>query len=1110
MLSIHNIRSIAKYESKTLTRSWFFRIFALLSIIFLLMFNIGTLSSVGDEQWILRAMPSSIPYGNLLLLNVAQAIISVFLAADFLKRDKKLDTTETIYMRSMSNAEYVLGKTWGNLKVFIGLNLVILLMVLIFNLTADTHVVWSAYAIYFGLISLPTLIFIMGLSFLLMSLLKNQALTFVLLLGYIAGTIFFLQNKFYFLFDYMTFNIPLFRSDIVGFGNMETILIHRGIYLFLGLSFICFTIYLLQRLPQSRIFNQFSLIFGILFLGIGGSMGYKYVSNILANEEQKANMIELNNEYGEAARLTVDSHYIDLKQRPDGYEATSTIKGVPIKAGKQLVFSLNPKLNVSAVKQQGADVKFERKSHLLLVDTKSNFAVGDTINLEIKYAGGIDEDICYADIDLEKRLEKTGEFVFNIDKRFAFATPEYLLVTPEVYWYPIAGVTYSTKHATWYHKDFIDFKLTVEPLPGLMAVSSGKIDSLDKKIQFTPEHRLPQLALSIGNYDRKAVEIDSMTFSVWHFKGHDYFVNALPEIKDTIPSIIRDRFNDFKRNINLEYPYSEFSLVEVPIQFKSYERIWTSMQETTQPGMVFFPEMGASNRYADLKKRWKRDKKRSRRWRNENLTDAEYQVRTLNNFLGTFTRKEGRNQWKRKKGGDFSVTETANPFYQFPQFYDYCYNLNSDEWPITNRILEAYMKSSNNTGGRGSDWRRDMNGASEDEKANMLLLNNSFAELLTDKDQKQYIDNVINLKGDVLFSLIKAQAGEEAFDEFLKSLLDEFKFNNLTIKIFNERLEQKFNISLTSYMNKWFSEKALPRFITSVPEAVKVKDGDEVRTRVNLRITNDSPTNGVVKLSFRFGGGRNRGGGSIETVDKLVVLAGNQTKELYYMLDNAPRGVQVNTMVSGNLPAVVNHRFGKIEKNKKAIRIESETVIDEKVDLAATNEIIVDNEDKEFSTDGFAEESLLRKWIVSNSNNDDQFKYKGYVPWRAPVNWTLTTNSGFFGKFVRSAHFIKAGTGDKKAIWKMPVKEAGYYDLYYHVHKDQTFRWNRNQKGEYHFTIFTDDGKEEQALEIHNCEDGWSHLGAFYFSPENAKIVLDNNTELRTVIADAVKLVKQD
>ena len=159
MISLHNILSIAKYERTTLLRSWFFRIFGVLSLLVLFGMNFGMIIEGGGQQgWAIRSIPSAIPYFNLLILNVAQAIIAVFLASDFLKRDKKLDTTEVIYMRSMTNGEYVIGKTWGNLQVFLVLNIAVVAMAFIFNLLAqDTAVNFASYGIYLVLISVPTL-----------------------------------------------------------------------------------------------------------------------------------------------------------------------------------------------------------------------------------------------------------------------------------------------------------------------------------------------------------------------------------------------------------------------------------------------------------------------------------------------------------------------------------------------------------------------------------------------------------------------------------------------------------------------------------------------------------------------------------------------------------------------------------------------------------------------------------------------------------------------------------------------------------------------------------------------------------------------------------------
>ena len=112
-MNIHNISTISRYETKLLRRSWLFRIFAILSLLVIVFFHMGTQSNLGWFEWVMVAMPSSIPFVNIYLFNIAQSVIAIFLAGSFLKRDKKLDTAEVIYVRPMSNADYIVGKTWG-------------------------------------------------------------------------------------------------------------------------------------------------------------------------------------------------------------------------------------------------------------------------------------------------------------------------------------------------------------------------------------------------------------------------------------------------------------------------------------------------------------------------------------------------------------------------------------------------------------------------------------------------------------------------------------------------------------------------------------------------------------------------------------------------------------------------------------------------------------------------------------------------------------------------------------------------------------------------------------------------------------------------------------
>lgn len=1069
----------------------------------------------GGEGWAIRAIPSAIPYFNLLILNVAQAIIAVFLASDFLKRDKKLDTTEVIYMRSMTNGEYVIGKTLGNMQVFMILNIAVVIMALIFNsLAQGTSINWISYAAYLLLISIPTLVFIMGLSFLLMSIIRNQAITFVLVLGYIGITLFLLQAKYYYIFDYMAFNIPMLRSEVVGFGNLALILAHRGIYFGLGISFIFLTIFLLKRLPQSEAMTYFSLFFGLAFMAGSGYLAYNHISHFKQTDKQRAEIVELNNKYVEEPVATILTDHLQVEHKGNAIDvkAKLTVKNNNQETINKLIFSLNGGLKISEIKIDGNTTPFLRDMHLIIISDKVNLQPGDSAVVEFSYAGGIDETYCYLDIDEEVFQEKYGKFVINVDKRYAFVTENYVLLTSEANWYPKTGVTYSSKDVSWHQPQFVDYSLRVKTTEGLQAISQGKIDETSAgEFNFENKTPLTQLSLTIGNYKHLKMEQDSTEFGVWYFDGHNYFSDLFPESKDTINSIIAERFEDFKRIYNLDYDSPRFSLVEVPAQFKTYERMWTSIQEVVQPEQVFIPEKGFIMREADFKHQKERVAKYGRRGgRDSDMTDQDKELRVLEEFLRLFT-TEIETDRNFQRGGQMEVEQKANPFFIFPMLYNFQNNIQSNKWPITNRIFEAYLK------GQKMDMRSmfmsNMNGESADVIANIALQDMTFEEILADPDQKDIVNNVIKLKGDLLFSMIQWKAGQEEFENFLRQVLNENKYTNISFEEFDRQIYNKFGIDLIPLMDNWFKEKALPGYLVSPIKAVKVKSGDAMKTMVTVKITNFSNIEGIVKLSFRMGGGpgsrggRGGGMGGSDMIDNLIYLEANQTKDLSYLLDGAPRMVILNTMTSKNIPQTIMEFFREVDEDLKVQPWEGEKITDIPVQTKLPNETIVDNEDDGFEVTVNENTSLLEKLIVKDE--EKKRKYEGINWWRPPMNWTATTNDSFYGEYVLSAYYIKGGEGDMKATWNVPVKKPGYYDVYYHFYKSRSFgRDRKDEKGSYTFTIYGEDGPEEAILENQAAEQGWNHLGSFYFSSDKAVIELSNKTDLRFVFADAVKIVE--
>lgn len=1086
-------RTIAKYERKILMRSWFFRIFSVLSLFVLFVFNMGEISEVGDMDWVYRAVPANMPYANLFLLNVVQAIIAVFLSSEFIKRDRKQDTTEVFYVRSMSNGTYLLGKTWSILSIFLLINGAGLIMALIFNLLAqDTSVDWQAYLYYPILISIPTLVFIVGLSCLLMGIIRNQALTFVILLGYILASLIYLQGMYNYLFDYMAFYLPLFHSEIVGFGDWQTIITLRSMYASLGLGFIFFSILFLKRLPQSRIMNTLSLVLGLTFTAFAFFLGHQHWERYQHSIELPAQMISLNNQYIHGARIDIENHEIRLEQGEHRITVISRIVGKAEEDATEFVFNLNPGLKVTSVLSGDKPLTYTRNLHLLFVQSDTLLPVGAAIDWTIQYQGIIEESACYLDVDPKLKNKKPDDYLFDIGRRYAFIHPEYLLLTPEAQWYPQAGTGYCNTDASWYRKDFINYKLTVKTLPGLNPISVGHPKQTeDHTFLFDPDFAQPQLSLSIGKYLKKNLHTDSLDFSVYYLEGHDYFHSAFPDIRDTLQSVIPERLKDFERRSDLKYPFKEFSIVEVPGQFKSYDRTWTSVHQTIQSGMVLFPEKGLYSRNLDFNGSVKRRK----RWRrNRSRTPEDLQMTVLNQFLDEFFRFK--NVHTSSNNQRTIVEESINPYYQFAQFYEMCNNLDSKEWPFLNRVFESYLRGDNSG---ESNWARRSSGSTQNELANMVLQEKSFAQIITLTENKELIDNVIDLKGKMLFSMIQARVKSDGFRRFINQLLQENRFKNFTFTDFEDQLQREFGVDLSKHMNKWFNEIEMPRYLIGTPIAEKVLAGNREVTRIRFKISNLGTTPGVIQSVIR----------TKESMEKLLYLEAGQTKEVHYLSVTEPSGIRFNTLASGNLPNQIEYNFEQINKTPFANTQEKQMVVDNPVILNDTKEIIVDNENQTFEFSHFEEISRLRKWL--KVNEDENFKYQGTRVWRPPFNWTATTDDRFYGDFVRSAFYIKAGDGSKEAKWKIPISEPGRYDVYYHVYKDESFNWNRDQKGSYQFNIPHENGTDRPTIELNKkTPGGWTSLGDYVFTSDTLTITLSNESKLRAVFADAIKLVRMD
>jgi ABC-type transport system involved in multi-copper enzyme maturation permease subunit len=1059
-----------------------------------------------QNSWETFLIPSNIPYFNMIILNTGQAVIAIFLASDFLKRDKKLDTSEIFYVRPLSNAEYVFGKIWGNIRIFLILNLIITAIAIIFTVAAPagTSVDLGAYIFYFLVISIPSLIYIIGLSVFIMLIFRNQAVTFVLLLGYIGATFFYLDNKFYYLFDYMAYYLPLMKSTIVGFPNLDEIIVHRSIYLFAGLTCIFITIPMFGRLPNSSKSSFPWIVLSLCTLLLCTGLGYRHVSRIINQNESRLLYTQINNKYVHTPKMIIEKYDISVKQNSATFTSETKMTGITLSSSQVFTFCLNPGLEIDTIMSGDKTLDFKREKQILLIDFGKDIPAGDTVLLSIKYRGKLENSFCYLDIPKEELNKGYKTDLFSIDKQYSFQTDSYMLLTPETYWYPSPGVGYSDESPDWQQTYFSRFTLNVTPLPGLIPLSQGEgVENGDGSYSFSPEYPMQAISLAAGKYKQKSCIRDSIQYNIWHIEGNDFFyATALDSIRDTIPALVQNTKEDMERRFRLSYPFKRFSLIEVPAQFYCYSRAWSQAQETVQPEMMFIIEKGFSIWSMNLK----RSVESSQRWNNRtNLKEA--QIQAYHNVAWVFSNSAGNYSGSRNRGS-VSITSEPNRYYVFPQFFNFRYNIFSDSWSIANRLIELYLHNPTSQG-----WEREINGISNSEKSNILLEQRPFKDLLADTEHRNLINNIVGLKAMQLFAPAEQNIGNIAFRDSLYLVLKKYTFRNIQLENLLDTLGRISDADILSGLATWNELSKLPVYNIETPEVVNVNDRGKDYFVVKAVISNGSVYDGTVDIHLNIAG-QNNADVDPRTSRKVTIPA-RRSMQLVSIWENTPVNMTVNTMISKNLPVIINMPLNSDIKreNRRLSEKDEDIILPEDYSGEIPNEVIVDNEDSTLFTISKKPVIGLLPTLLDNVE-ETPFKYSGFQPWSAPFQWTVNTHEKYYGKYIRSAYVIRTVRekgGNQTATWKIPVPSPGQYELYYYMYIHEHIKRNRRglNDAEYRFKVSYGADVEDAYINLSKANEGWEQLGVYYFDSDTVSVTLSNESKVRFMFADAVKIVKR-
>jgi len=415
-----------------------------------------------------------------------------------------------------------------------------------------------------------------------------------------------------------------------------------------------------------------------------------------------------------------------------------------------------------------------------------------------------------------------------------------------------------------------------------------------------------------------------------------------------------------------------------------------------------------------------------------------------------------------------------------------------------------------------------------DERVNLKLSEMSLRDLILDPEYRKMSHYALKSKGSFLLRMLESAASRDELDKIIKGLFTEYEYDNVPGDVFISSLDDRLGFDLSEIAKGWYDDISVPGFTMSQVEIFKFIDDEREKFQVRLSVTNNEDTDGLLEFTFKQMDVNMRGGGGRmrrmmtatmtmgEDYSRYVPVKAGETRELGFVLGFQPSSVQVNTLVSRNLPVLMDIDLPEeLEEKKKVIPFDGERLLDKEVSLVLKGETIVDNEDPGFTSSSGSSKSLLKR-LIPRGESEKDVKYVGMRFWDGGSEanrWQPTIDTKFYGAQIRSAHFIAGGSGDLTASFTATLEKSGHFDIYYHASRIVS-PWRRHRGGgkdtdygKVHFLIHHDDGVEEAELDLNSAEDGWNYLGSYYISKGEAKLEITNESEARFVIADAVKWV---
>ncbi|MDR1415689.1 MAG: hypothetical protein LBI96_07760 [Odoribacteraceae bacterium] len=581
--SIRHFAIVSIFESRIARRGIAFRVFAVMAAVLVFYLQAPNSASFGHVHnvWQFTALPAFVPLVYAFLFNAVQTVLVVLLVADAMLKERKVETRGVLQARPVGNIPFNAGKVGGIILAVAQFDVVMVALTMFFHLTfvLGPFDAWL-YLFYLLTLTLPTLVFTAGVAAAIATITRGRMAT--LLIALPALVLLYITQKGNAL-DLFAVGLDDVPSPAVGLPAAVAYLLQRGAFLFAGVGMILLSA-AGGRLPGFPRERPAILYTGCAFLLCAAAAVFAREAGVVGDIEARREFREAAARYAGKAPVTLARADIRLEfdnSKPRGVAALTLVNG-----GKEridtIVLHLNPALEVETAEREGVAIPYRRDEQVLLINTPVE--AGDSAVITVRYAGEIDERVARLDVD-EQRWRAPENTYFNLGKRLAFLQEEYILLIPDVLWYPsppVANPTVKTR-----------FLLEVKPPAGLVPVSQGeRRENGDGSVSFTPDRPVSGITLAAGKFARGSATMpEGYTIDVYYLENNHLVRNYLDTVSQQAAARTAAAFFGTASD-EIVYPFKHLALVEAPASFAFLPRHDENRNDYIQPALVFWPEEG--------------------------------------------------------------------------------------------------------------------------------------------------------------------------------------------------------------------------------------------------------------------------------------------------------------------------------------------------------------------------------------------------------------------------------------------------------------------------------------------------------------------------------------